>query len=138
MENGGRRRGAGRPKGSKGVKTIDKELKREELRQLIIAQMKPMTDAQIEHAKGISYMVLRNPDKTYTRATNVKQVDAAFAAGGETFQLFTQAPNVQAYTDLMNRALDKPAEHMAMTVSGGLDLVTRLQTARGRLAKRHS
>ncbi len=82
-----------------------------------------MTLAQIAHAQGVSYMVLRNPDGTFTRATDEKQIDAACASGAQAFRIFTQAPNVQAYTDLMNRALDKPIEQIAVTGAEGGPLV---------------
>jgi len=83
MPRGGVRPGSGRKKGSKEPQTIDKELKREELRKMICAQMQPMTEAQINHAQGVSYMVLRAPDGTFARATDVKQIDAACAAGAK-------------------------------------------------------
>lgn len=119
MPKGGKRVGAGLPKGYKFPKTIEKELERERLRQLVVAEMEPMTRAQIEHAKGVHYMVLRHKDGTFTRATDVKQLDAAIAHGAEAFQIFTQAPNTQAYADLMNRALDKPAEQVKVTGEDG-------------------
>ena len=45
----------GRPKGSKGKKTIEKEQAREILRQAVIANLGPMLEAQIQNAKGIKY-----------------------------------------------------------------------------------
>lgn len=127
----------GKPKGYKHQKTLEKEAARELTRQIITAHLEPMTLAQIAHAKGIAYIVLRNPDGTFTRATNEAQVDAACAAGAEAFKIFTQAPNTQAYTDLMNRALDKPAEQLQVQMSGALELQMgdRLRAARARLAK---
>lgn len=131
------RRG-GRPAGSLNVATIDKALLREELRRYVQPHIQDMVDAQINHAKGVSYMILRNPDGTFTRATDVKQIDAACALGESAFKIFTQAPNTQAFTDLMNRTLDKPAEQeMSVKISGELEVVTaRLVSARKRLAER--
>ena len=117
----------GRPKGARSQSTIDKELHREVLRQLVVAELEPMTQAQIEHAKGIGYMVLRNPDGTFTRATDTKQIDAALASGASTFKIFTQAPNVQAYIALMDRALDKPIERQEVTGKDGGPLECRWQ-----------
>lgn len=108
------RKTGGKRKGFKAVKTIEKELERERLRQMVCAELEPMTKAQIAHAKGVSYMVLRHSDGTFARATDEKQIDAACAVGATAFQIFTQAPNVQAFTDLMNRALDKPAEQVQL------------------------
>lgn len=119
MPRGGKRPGAGLPKGYKFQKTIEKELERERLRQLVVAHLEPMTLAQIEHAKGVSYMILRHPDGTFSRATDEKQIDAACASGAQAFKIFTQAPNPAAYKDLMDRALDKPIEQVAMTGGDG-------------------
>ena len=102
-------------KGYKHPKTIEKALERERLRSIIEAEMEPMTKAQIEHAKGVKYMVLRKRDGSFARATDEAQLNAAVAAGEQAFQIFTQAPNTQAYADLMNRYLDKPAEQLKVT-----------------------
>jgi hypothetical protein len=118
--HGGKRPGAGLPKGYKFPKTIEKELERERLRQLVIAHMEPMTLAQIEHAKGVSYMVLRHPDGTFSRATDEAMIDLACQQGAESFKIFTQAPNPAAYKDLMDRALDKPIEQHEHAHTGAL------------------
>lgn len=127
MPRGGKRAGAGRPPGALNLATIDKNHEREKLRAQILAHRDPMTSAQIQHSQGVSYMILRHPDGTFTRATDVKQIDAACASGAKAFMIFTQAPNTQAYTDLMNRALDKPAEQIQVTgPSGGpLEIVVK-------------
>ena len=129
MPRGGKRLGAGRRPGTKEKQTIDKELKREELRRIVCSELEPMTRAQMAHAQGVHYMVLRNPDGTFTRATNEAQVDAACKAGAAAFQIFTQAPNTQAFTDLLNRALDKPAEQpQQVDVNATMDLKPLLET----------
>lgn len=109
----------GRQAGTKNKATIDKELHRERLRQMVVDALGPMTQAQIDHAQGVSYMVLRNPDGTFTRATDVKQIDAACASGAAAFRIFTQAPNPAAYKDLMDRTLDKPVEQVQLTGAEG-------------------
>jgi hypothetical protein len=123
----------GKPKGYKHAKTIEKELERERLRQLVVAHLEPMTLAQIAHATGVSYMVLRNPDGTFTRATDEKQIDAACASGAESFRIFTQAPNPASYKDLMDRALDKPKEQVEVTGkdAGPLEIVIRKPWGKG-------
>lgn len=105
----------GLPKGYKFQKTLEKEAARTHLRKKVFAELDPILDAQIAHAKGVSYMVLRHSDGTFTRATDETQLDAALASGAQAFQIFTQAPNVQASADLLNRALDKPAEQVRVT-----------------------
>lgn len=126
-QKGERTPGSGKPKGYKAPKTIEKELERERLRQMVCAALEPMTAAQIAHAQGVSYMVLRHADGTFARATDEKQIDAACAVGAQAFQIFTQAPSTAAFADLLNRALDKPAEQIQHTGPDGgvLEIVIR-------------
>ena len=51
--------------------------------------------------------------------------NAENAGEGSTYWIFTQNPNVQAFTDLLNRALDKPADHLQVAGSDGGPLVIR-------------
>jgi hypothetical protein len=51
---------SGKPKGAKHKSTLDKEAAREVLREMVKAELQPMTEAQIKHAKGISYLVYRD------------------------------------------------------------------------------
>ncbi len=128
------RPGAGRPKGAKNQKTLDLEWERELIRRQILKRVGPMTDAQIDHAGGVSYMVLRNSDGTYARATNEAQIDAACAVGASAFKIFTQAPNPQAYSTLMAYAVDRPKEQPQELVHKGT--VNIIDTLRSRFAKR--
>lgn len=111
--------GSGAKQGQKYARTIDKELQRERIRQKVSDALEPLLQAQIEHALGVKYLVLRNPDGTYTRATNEEQLNAAIAAGAEQITIYTQAPSTAAFTDLMNRAFDKPAEQLRVTGDDG-------------------
>ena len=124
-KQGGKRPGAGRPKGSLNPSTQVKAVARERFRELVVADLDPIIKAQIEHAKGVSYMVLRNPDGTFTRATDATQIDAACATGATTFRIFTQAPNTQAFVALTNQALDKAVEHHAHSGDEGGPIVVK-------------
>lgn len=88
----GVKQGASR-RGYKAPQTLQKELKRQLLAQQVMAHRERMTAAQIEHACGVNYMVLRHPDGTFTRATDESQVEAACAIGASAFKIFTQTPN---------------------------------------------
>jgi hypothetical protein len=59
MPRGGARPGAGRPKGSKDARTLEKEEARRLLRVRVTSEMTSLVDAQITHAKGIKYLVVR-------------------------------------------------------------------------------
>jgi hypothetical protein len=140
--HGGKRTGAGMPKGHITQKTRDKEALRAALRQLVADHLETLVAAQIDNAKGISHFMLRDP-KTgkFERCTNPAQILAALnsqdAEDGKTYYyVYTKDPSVQAFTDLMNRTVDKPVEQVDMKVtSDDTKVIARLQAARAELAR---
>jgi hypothetical protein len=118
--------------------TKQKRETRQRIRELVREHLDPIVGAQIENAKGVSYMVLRHPDGTFARATDVKQIDAACAAGAQAFRIFTQQPNQQSASTLLAYAADKPVEPLEVSGPDGesisIDLL--LANARKRLAGR--
>ena len=130
------RKTGGRQKGSLNKATLDLMRERETLRQQILESRGPMTAAQIAHAQGVSYMVLRMPDGTFARATEEKQIDAACAVGASAFKIFTQAPNPQAYSTLMAYAVDRPKEQpQDLNVKGTIDVIEVLKQRHQRRKK---
>lgn len=111
-ENGKR---GGRPAGRRNNATLSKEQGRELVRQRVLQDIEPMIAAQIAHAQGISHFMLRDP-KTgkFERLTEPAQIAAALNADGaeegSSYYIWAKDPSVQAFTDLLNRALDKPKE----------------------------
>lgn len=109
----------GRPKGSVAAHTAEeranKEAMRLELRERVKKAFGPMIDAQIATAQGISHFMLRDP-KTgkFERITDPDQIQAALNADGaeegSSYYIWTKDPSTAAFTDLMNRAIDKPVE----------------------------
>jgi hypothetical protein len=110
--HGGARAGAGRKAGGKNASTITKEAAREVVRQAVIAAMTPMLEAQIKHATGLKYLVTRENGT----GKFIKVTEAMAAAWDEDeekqpiIEVWEKEPSVQAFTDLLNRALDKPKE----------------------------
>lgn len=136
MARGGPQPGAGRPKGSQNKSTLEKHAAQRRadaiLRQIVLERLDRMAAAQGAHAEGVSYMVLRHPDGTFTRATDEKEIDAALASGGQSFQIFTQSPNTPAFVALMDRAFDKPIERVNVEHSGEVSITDELKSARAR------
>lgn len=118
---GGRQPGSGRPKGSKNPATITKELAREALRRVVLQHMDDMVSAQIAAAKGLHYLVTR--DRKTGKFIRVTEAMAKAKQGQddteETIEVWEKDPSVQAFTDLMNRALDKPKEQEQDVNHGG-------------------
>lgn len=109
MARGGSRPGAGRPKGKQ---TLEKEAIREITRQRVARRLLPLVDAQISNALGLKYLVVR--DKHTGKFVRVTEAMArhkqALADNEEIIEVWEKDPSVQAFTDLMNRASDKPKE----------------------------
>jgi hypothetical protein len=124
---GGRREGAGRPKGALSATTISKEAAREALRQIVLAKMEELTAAQMAHACGLSYLVGRDKAGKFKKLTS-EEADKALAGESEytTVEVWEKDPSVQAFTDLMNRALDKPKEQ-EQDVNANVSLVIKWQ-----------
>jgi hypothetical protein len=111
------------PKGYKLPKTIAKERSREITRQIITERLEELLAAQIDNALGIRHLMRRDPstgkfERIAGRGESPEleqaQIDTALKTGSA-FWIYTKDPSMQAFTDLMNRALDKPAEQIKHT-----------------------
>jgi hypothetical protein len=118
MTKDGKKTG-GKPKGYKAPKTLEKEAARAILRQRVTERLLPMVDAQIDNAMGIRHFIVRGPAGKFERLTDPVQIEAALnaegATEGSTYWIYTKDPCTPAFTDLLNRTIDKPAEHVALT-----------------------
>lgn len=133
MAKGGKRPGAGRKKGTKLQGTLDKLMAREFVRQRVTAALGPMIDSQIANALGVKYLVTRH--KNSGKFIRVTEAMARVKLGKdeEIIEVWEKDPSVQAFSDLVNRALDKPKEQeIEVKVSGEVELVQRLANARNR------
>lgn len=100
------------PAGHRTQKTIEKELYRELLRRRVSAQFLPMIDAQITNCLGVRHTFLRDDAGRFVQLTDPKVIEQALNSGaeGKYYWTFTKDPSIQAFADLMNRMLDKPAD----------------------------
>jgi hypothetical protein len=123
MPRGGARPGAGRPKGSKDARTLEKEEARRLLRVRVTSEMTSLVDAQITHAKGIKYLVVR--EKKSGKFVRVTEAMARVKLGDdeEVIEVWEKDPSVQAFTDLMNRTIDKPPEQVEVAGHDGGPLI---------------
>jgi hypothetical protein len=86
-----------------------------------------LLEAQLDNAEGIRHLMMRDPKtgKFERLMDDAKQIDKALKTKNA-FWIYTNDPNVQAFSDLLNRAIDKPAEHVQ--VEGGGSITIRWQT----------
>lgn len=106
-----RTKGSGKPKGYKATHTLDKLAARELVRQTVTNALGPMLAAQIANATGFSVLVSRD-----AKTGKFTPVEAESGVKDAT-EIWLVKPNVQAFSDLLNRAIDKPAEHVDVTVT---------------------
>jgi hypothetical protein len=101
-----------------------------------------MLRSQIAHACGIGHMFTRDKSGKFTKIESEQEGTRLLAEGEENsdYWIFFKDPSVQAFTDLMNRAQDKPREQeIQVTVTHELEMVpARLAQARRRLLTAHA
>lgn len=121
---GGRK--GGMPKGYKTAKVISKEEAKDLLRDMVIAELRPIVRATIKAATGIDHFMLRDPlTGQFKRLTDPDEIEAALnhpdAEEGSTYWIYTKDPNTQAAADLFNRVIGKPIEEVK--VEGAISVV---------------
>ena len=104
--NGGRRPGAGRKKGGKNAKTIEKEAARELVRQRITKELLPIVEAALKRARGLSYLVTRDAKSgKFIRITR-----QTLASTQTVIEVWEKEPDLMAIRELLDRAIDRPQE----------------------------
>lgn len=132
-KHGGKRAGAGAPKGHPNYLTADKVKARQAARDHISPHMVAVLDAQIAHALGLSYLVVR--DRATGKFLRVGRGSAEkLKPEEEIIEIWETTPSTESAKVLLDRLLDKPGEHVEMQVSGEMNVVDRLMAARKRLA----
>jgi hypothetical protein len=131
--HGGRRPGAGRPKGSKIPKTLEKEAAREAVRAFVTARMTPMLEAQLAAACGVKYIVARKKKGGTFRPVS-KEMLRDLDPDEDIVEVWEKPPHTPAFVELMNRALDKATEHVEAQVNVFGEIQARLEAGRKRVA----
>ena len=121
---GGKRAGAGRPEGTKEPQTLEKALMRARLREMVNAAFTPLVEAQIANAQGIKYLVARDKSGKFNRISEeeLKAILDGQDSDRVVIEVWDKDPSVQAFSDLMNRAIDKPIEPVEVEHSGGISV----------------
>lgn len=125
MPRGGKRAGAGRKPGNHG---FEKEEGRRVLRALVWKHMTPLVEAQIANAQGVKYLVARErKGGKFVRLdeARVKAILEGADSEHEVIEVWEKDPSTPAFTDLMNRTLDKPIEQVQAEHSGSVEIKWR-------------
>jgi len=127
MPKGGKRDGAGRPKGSLDKSTIEKQEFRAFIRRKVKARQEELVDSQLDNAIGVYVMTVRMPDGTFTVADTPEQIKAGLAAQGTLARIYARQPNQPAGANLLAYAADKPVEPVEVSGEGGGPLLVKWQ-----------
>lgn len=124
------RKTGGKPKGYKAPQTLEKLEAREFVRQAVTNALAPMLRAQIANAMGIGHIFTRDKAGKYTKIEDEDEIDRLMVEGveGETHWIFKKDPSVQAFADLLNRAIDRPKEQeQDINIRGSIDVISILK-----------
>jgi hypothetical protein len=133
--HGGRRPGAGRKRGTRWPSTIAKEHARELVRQAVTRELQALIEAQIANALGIQYLVVREvASGKFVRVTEAFDRQKIGKDQG-VIEVWSKGRSGQAFTDLINPALDKLMEQPhEIRVTGDEEQIPRLHAGRARAA----
>jgi hypothetical protein len=134
MPHGGARPRSGPKKGAKYRPTITKEAAREALRQIVLKHMDDMVSAQVAASKGLKYLVARGKSGGKFETVTREQVDQGILERDDVLiEVWDKQPSTPAFTDLMNRALDKPKEQEQTINVNVNELDARIEVGRKRI-----
>jgi hypothetical protein len=117
MAHGGKRPGAGTKKGRRWASTLEKVIVREETRKYIQQHIPAMLRSQIAHAIGIGHVYTRDKKGKFSRIEDEAHIDRLLSEGQQDkdFWIFAKDPSVHAFSDLMDRAIDRPIQPSKVT-----------------------
>jgi hypothetical protein len=102
---------------------IPKRIAREIVRALITPHLAPMIEAQVAQAKGLKYLVARDESGKFRR------IGPEGLESGDHIEVWEKDPSTAAFTDLLNRAIDKPKEQeQEIIVHNSEELLARLDS----------
>lgn len=126
----------GPKKGAVYKPTLDKIAAREAARQIITRHLEPMIGRQIAHAMGIGHVYTRDKGGKFRKIENEAEVERLLTTGEESkdYWIFMKDPSVDAFRELLNRALDRPKEQeQEFKLTGEESLIAALLAGRQRV-----
>jgi hypothetical protein len=118
MPRGGRRPGAGLPKGFKFPKTLEKEAAKRELQERVIAEIGPMVTGLLESAKG-AYAMFAKSEAGWVQVTDEQTMLRCLQSGESFYRIEQRKPDVRAAQELLHQTIGEPQKSVAVTGGDG-------------------
>ncbi len=128
---GGKRKGAGRPKGLKNKKTVEENIIKDEMKQRVLKSADHLVSAQMNLATGVSYLMCvtyvgtgKNRKKNVEIVENKNTIADYFAGeldmslGEEYYYITSQKPENKAIDSLFDRTFGKAQQSIDHTTKG--------------------
>jgi|SRR5262245_10488380 len=128
MPRGGKRRGAGRPKGTRDPQTQQKALVEAEYRAYMLREKEALWRAQRERALGVYVLVVRT-DAGYQRVTDPAEIERILMTpkrGQAHWLIEAQPPDVPLAKEINNRLMGVPTQLHEVGTSDGAPLAVRI------------
>jgi hypothetical protein len=118
MARGGRRPGAGKPKGYKHANTLAKEELRRQLAERVARDFEALTDAQIQLALGVRHTFRRDVNGRWVHLIDPQEIQEALNSGadGDVYWIYAKPPSIRAFAYLTDQAIGKAPQ--AVTLAG--------------------
>lgn len=112
---GGKKEGAGRPKGALNKTTLEQKLIKDEIHNRVLKSKGKLINSQFSLAIGCSYLykVSKIGSKTPILVKDPKEIEKYFAGdfdegGSDYYFITTEKPDMKAIQDLWDRIIGKP------------------------------
>jgi len=129
MPRGGKRRGAGRPKGTRDPQTQQKALVEAEFRAYMLREKEALWRAQRERALGVYVLVVRT-EAGYQRVSDPDEIARVLrkpqGRGTAHWLIEAQPPDVPLAKEINNRLMGVPTQLHEVGTSDGAPLAVRI------------
>lgn len=130
MTHGGARKGAGKPKGHKSAKTLEKEESRKFMQNYILGILEPILRAQASVARGVQYVYAitttvdgkGNSHRESTQLTSPGDIQHALNVlndiedpdENEYYYITSEKPDLRAIDSMIDRVFGKASQHVEL------------------------
>src|SRR5262245_46512589 len=113
--------------------TIEREELLRQFRARVAAEFPQLTDALFTAARGVTHLMAKDRDGTWTEVTDPHQMLRVLNSGEQFYKLSARNPEIRALKEIFDRTFGLPKQELDVHVSGDLELIARLTKARKRV-----